>query len=625
MSDNIKTKTLKIDGMTCINCENKIRTKLKSTLGIINAKVSYTYSTAIITYDSSIIRLNEIVGIIEHLDYKVLTNEMKSNQASDQNAGRRNGQKTGNPQTQKLGDKPNYTKLLGVIIIIFAIYMVTKMFGGLNVFNVFPQAELGMSYGMLFIIGILTSIHCVAMCGGINLSQCVPQKQPASLTKSGASTIAPSLLYNAGRVISYTVVGGFVGAVGSVVSFSGPAKGLVQLAAGIFMVIMGLNMLNIFPWLRRFNLHMPKIFATKINEQKIHKGPLVVGLLNGLMPCGPLQAMQLYALSTGDPVKGAMSMFIFSLGTVPLMFGLGALSTLLSKKFTSKMMTASAVLVVILGVFMFSSGMSLSGIRLPSFNASAKNSSTNVNAAKTENGVQVVTTGLPSGRYEPITVQKGVPVKWIIQARDGEINGCNNRIVIPEFNKEKALEVGDNIIEFTPTESGTFGYSCWMGMIRSKITVVDNLNPTGTSDSNPSAGSSYKIPTENIAIADLKDGKQTVNIDMDDKSFSPAVIVMQKGLSTSWIINGKTITESNRSLYFSLYETQLNMKEGENNINFNPDADFCFSAIDSSFYGYVKVVDDISKIDLEAIRNEVSTFVPTEQEVVDNTGLPACH
>jgi len=245
--------------------------------------------------------------------------------------------------------------------------------------------------------------------------------------------------------------------------------------AGIFMVITRLYMLNIFPWLRKLNPRMPKIFANKINEQKASNSnsPLYVGLLNGLMPCGPLQAMQLYALSTGDPVKGALSMLLFSLGTVPLMFGLGALSSVLTKKFRSKMMNASAVLVVILGVFMFSNGMTLSGYALPS---STNNNISGSEVADIVDGVQLVTTTLSSGGYEPITVQTGIPVQWNIQAEPGTINGCNNRIIIPEYNIEKELVPGDNIIEFTPTESGAIPYSCWMGMIRSQISVYDDLN-----------------------------------------------------------------------------------------------------------------------------------------------------
>lgn len=179
----------------------------------------------------------------------------------------------------------------------------------------FPVAKQDMSYIALFVVGLFTSVHCVAMCGGINLSQCANVKY----TSSGGKLL-PSLLYNSGRVVSYTVLGGIFGLFGSMFSISPIVKGIIMFLAGVFMLIMGVNMLNIFPWLRRFNPKMPKVFG-KLGSKV--KGPFVVGLFNGLMPCGPLQAMQLYAIGTGSIFKGAFAMFCFSVGTVPLMFGLG--------------------------------------------------------------------------------------------------------------------------------------------------------------------------------------------------------------------------------------------------------------------------------------------------------------
>ena len=164
--------------------------------------------------------------------------------------------------------------------------------------------------------------------------------------------------------------------------------------------------------------------------------------------------------------KGAFAMFLFSLGTVPLMFGLGALSSVLSKRFTDKVMSIGAVLVVILGVSMFSSGLSLSGIVVSSGKTQTSDK------ARIENGVQIVESTLESGQYPVIQVEAGQPVKWIIRAEKGSINGCNNRIFIPEYGIEKKLQVGENIIEFTPTDEGTFAYSCWMGMIRSSVVVT---------------------------------------------------------------------------------------------------------------------------------------------------------
>ncbi|MDF2819621.1 MAG: heavy metal transporter [Clostridiales bacterium] len=598
MSNVSIESVITIEGMTCVSCQNRIEKKLKETQGITNVKVSYSTGKANLTYEENIIDLDKITKIIESLDYKVANS------------------------SEKVANKSNGTQILAVVIILFSVYTIINHMGGLNIFNFFPVAEEGMGYTMLFGIGLLTSLHCVAMCGGINLSQCVPQKTVENVKTGKFASLRPSILYNLGRVISYTVVGGIVGGLGSVISFSGEAKGLVQLIAGAFMVIMGLNMLNLFPWLRRLNPRMPKIFARKINQQKIknRNSSLYVGLLNGLMPCGPLQAMQIYALSTGSPIKGALSMLLFSLGTVPLMFGLGALSSILSKKFTHKMTSASAVLVVFLGIFMFNSGIGLSGIALPTISSYAGNSS----VAQIVDGVQIVTTQLSSGRYEPITVQKGIPVRWTIQAPEGSINGCNNSIIIPKYDKEFKLAVGDNIIEFTPTESGSVPFSCWMGMIRSRITVVDDINKADVTDSSTSVN--YRIPTDEVAVAQIKDNKQYVEITMDDKRFTPAVIVVQSGLETEIVINASKISGSNSTLIFPIYYAQIDMKEGENPIYLIPEVDFDFSTIDNSFSAYVKVVSDIKDVNLKAIKDEVKDYVPTTQDIdSDNAGLPSCH
>jgi Uncharacterized conserved protein len=466
MSSKIKNVTLVVKNMTCAHCETAIEQALFNKKGIVSVNAKYSSGEVKLTYDEVQISLAEIEKGIEEAGY----------QLSHENQNPKSNNQSRNQSGSKIAAKPNkdYTDIIGVVVIIFALFIIARRFGLLNILYQFPVAKESMGYGMLFLIGLLTSVHCVAMCGGICLSQCVPQKASNKPISKWAA-LRPSMLYNLGRVASYTIIGGLVGALGSVISFSGTMKGIVQILAGVFMVIMGINMLGVFPSLRKLNPRMPKIFARKIYEQKNSKSPLYIGLLNGLMPCGPLQAMQIYALSTGSPIKGALSMFLFSVGTVPLLFAFGAISSFLSKKFTSKMMTVSAVLVIVLGLFMFNYGTSLSGITLPGTLSSTSATKT-ASAAKIEDGVQIVTTGLSSGRYEPIIVQKGVPVKWVIQAKNGDINGCNNTIIIPKLNIQKRLEPGDNVIEFTPSESGNIGFSCWMGMIRSSITVVDDLN-----------------------------------------------------------------------------------------------------------------------------------------------------
>ncbi|MDR0307430.1 MAG: sulfite exporter TauE/SafE family protein [Chitinispirillales bacterium] len=365
--------------------------------------------------------------------------------------------------------KTDKLRALGLLVIVFALYVILERFGIMHLLSAdLKIADETMGYGMLFIIGLVTSVHCISMCGGINLSQCIPQGKADGGSRS--STFAPSILYNLGRVVSCTAVGFAVGGLGSALTPTSIMQGAVKLTAGVFMIIMGINMMGIFPWLRKFNPRMPKFFTAKINnDNRQGKGPLIVGLLNGFMPCGPLQAMQLYALSTGSPVKGAIAMFLFSAGTVPLMFGLGAFSSAMGKKFTGKAMTAGAVLVAVLGLTMLTQGLNPLGITVD-FSAGTSSS---VKDAVIEDNVQIVKSTLSGRSYPSITVKAGTPVKWIIDAPQGSINGCNNRIFIKEYGIEHTFKLGENIINFTPDKTGTFGYACWMDMIRSTVNVVE--------------------------------------------------------------------------------------------------------------------------------------------------------
>ena len=95
--------------------------------------------------------------------------------------------------------------------------------------------------------------------------------------------------------------------------------------------------------------------------------------------------------------------------------------------------------------------------------------------ATLEGNVQNITSELTSSGYPDLIVQEGVPVRWNLHAAPGTINSCNNALVIPAYGLEVSLQEGDNIIEFTPTESGTIAYSCWMGMINADINVVKDL------------------------------------------------------------------------------------------------------------------------------------------------------
>ena len=466
MNIKIETQNIYIEGMTCSACESRIENRLKSLKGISEVKANYCAGIVLVKYDPAILGLPSIIESIEGLDYAVVSMDTKR-------------------QQEQTGDKKlNIANFIGIGIIIFALYWLVESTIG---FNFLPEIDYNMSFIMLFVVGLLTSVHCISMCGGINLSQSIGYKSNNSPSESKVDKLKPSLLYNMGRAVSYTVIGGMVGAAGSVVSLSGSASGIVSIIAGVFMMLMGINMLNIFPALRKFISRMPRFIEVKVNKGRTNKGPFVVGLLNGFMPCGPLQTMQFYALGTGSFVLGALSMFFFSIGTVPLMFAFGAVSTLLSRKFTRKMMKASAVLVMVLGIVMLNRGFSLSGfdpfgglisssnnVIRPGILQQSGEAVTDEAAIEIRDGIQFVAATFTGRRYEPITVMVGMPVVWTINVE--AINSCNNPMVIREFDMVVDLSAGENTVEFTPARIGTIPYSCWMGMINSRIVVVDNFD-----------------------------------------------------------------------------------------------------------------------------------------------------
>lgn len=431
---------LEISGMTCGQCEKIIQKALMKQNHVIRAVVSYKTSTAEIVLDSQDTNPDEIISVIKKIGYGASIIKDKKNETSRQ--------------------------IGGIFILLIALYfLISKTIG----FNALPAIEGNIGYGMLFVVGLLTSIHCIAMCGGINISQCITQ-----ISTQGTNNVyKSSLLYNGGRVISYTIIGAVVGALGSVISFSGASKGIVSIIAGLFMVLMGINLLGVFPNLRKFNVQIPSNVRRVFMGTKGERGPFVVGLLNGFMPCGPLQTMQIYALGTGSAVTGALSMFAFSLGTVPLMFGLGTMGSFLGKHASKNMMKISAVLVIFLGMIMFQRGASLSGLPILGASSQIQNTQTIQTTGIIENETQTLILEVKYNRYPQFTIQKDILTRINFQVAQDQLNRCNDAIFIPEYGIQKQLEVGDNWIEFMPNQTGTFPYSCWMGMIRSQFVVLE--------------------------------------------------------------------------------------------------------------------------------------------------------
>lgn len=445
----MKTEKIVLDvhGMTCRSCEKTIVKALYKHKGILQARADYASGKLHLGFFPELIDRGQIEEIIQQVGYE--TSSIKGSKKS---------------------------LILKTMILLVAMLIVYQLLSRTGLLTFVPQIQTGSSLFMIFVVGLMTSVHCVAMCGGISLAAGASGKKQSSRIVSEVSrkkAAGRALQYNVGRNISYTITGAIAGLLGQAISISNTGRTVIMLIAGVFMLIMGLNVLELTPWVRKIRMPLPSAIVG-LQARMSKNSAFWVGLFNGLMPCGPLQMMQLYALGTGSVAIGALSMMLFALGTTPMMFSVSFFSGLLTNKKSHFIKIASAALVILLGIQMLGRAIDIPML-IQARQTNRQIESADGTFARIEDGYQVVETRFTNGRYQPIVVQAGLPVHWVITAEQGDLNGCNYSLLIDDFDIAKDLDYGETVIEFLPKEVGVFRYTCWMNMISSRITVVSDL------------------------------------------------------------------------------------------------------------------------------------------------------
>ncbi|MGE5579634.1 MAG: sulfite exporter TauE/SafE family protein [Bacillota bacterium] len=597
----VREETIRVLGMHCTSCEKTIGTAVRALPGIVAVKADHVSGLVRVRYDAAKCSSEDVKKAIVGAGYDL---------------------------------KPaRFSQLLGIVIVVGIVALLGRN-GGIDIDS---RLSTGATALTLFVVGALTSLHCAGMCGGIMLSQTL-----AGSPSGRRQALRPALLYNLGRVISYTAIGGVVGALGSAFAMTPTMKAALMLFAGLFMVFKGADMAG-WKLLGKLTLRLPLLRTSHGKHLGMRSSnPLVVGLLNGLMPCGPLQTMQLFALGSGSAIKGASAMFVFALGTVPIMLLLGALSALLSRGFTQRLARFGGALVVGLGVVMFNRGLALAGYPLPSVGSllgRTASAAGQVTKAVVENDVQTITTVADGRGYLPnlLYVQRGIPVRWIIDGQ--QVNSCNGQIVIPSLNITKNIKSGENVIEFTPG-SDDIRFSCWMGMISGLIRVVDDLAAVDVSNPDtaapPAGGPSCcaggagpqdsiygdditKVPTERLVKkAVIRGDFQEAVLKGIGWEFEPLVLVIQDGMKVSLTLDlteadapSPSSNASSGNLYrlVSMDGTrELMSVRGGNDVvvtqlTVNSPGGYVLLK-DYDPVAIVESVSDLAKVDVEAIREQ---------------------
>lgn len=448
--------------MHCRSCEILIEDELLRISGVTHVSVSQKKSEAAVYYESS---TNEylFVKAIEKAGYQVGV------------SGHRPFFST-NPQ--------DYVDLAICGVILLIIFFFANDLGLFKLTSTFSGNY--SSLPIVFLIGLTAGFStCMALVGGLVLgaSARFAKKHPYATTME---KFKPHLFFNLGRIISYVIFGGIIGYAGSFFQISTTVLGILIIIVGLTMLLLGFQLTEIFPRLSSLSFTLPKSISRMLgiqhNSEKeySHKNSMILGGLTFFLPCGFTQAMQLYAISSGSALTGALTMGVFALGTTPGLLGIGGLTSVIKGAFAKTFFKFAGLVVIALAIFNISNGYNLSGLNvLTSFtqNANAQNSDPNV---VVENGVQVVRMTQLSSGYSPnsFTLKKGIPVRWIINSTD--INTCAASLVSAKLGVRQGLQLGENIIEFTPQEIGQIRFSCIMGMYGGVFNVVDENGNTGT-------------------------------------------------------------------------------------------------------------------------------------------------
>ncbi len=446
-------QTIPIKGMHCRSCEILLEEKLKELPEVKNVRVIYKKNEAVI-YSDLPISTEKIKSTVEAAGYRIGINDTK-------------------PWLSR--DHQTYKQIGLSLIVLLLLYFIGKKLGLFNLST--SDSNNPSSLAVILVVGLTAGFStCMALVGGLilGISARHAEKHPEA---TPVQKFQPHIFFNLGRITSYFLLGGLIGLIGKAFQLSSLTLGTLTIIVGLVMLILGLQLTEIFPRLSNGRLTLPPALSNLLGIKKYdkkeyrHTNSAILGALTFFMPCGFTQAMQLYAMSTGSFISGAFIMGTFALGTAPGLLGIGGLAAAFRGNFAKKFFKFAGVLVVALALFNLLNGYRLiGGGDLFATNKPKISEQSDPNIVS-ENGIQIVNMTQTSSGYSPnyFTIKINVPVRWIVDSTD--VNSCSSSLLLPKLNIKKFLAPGQNVIEFTPTQKGVLNFTCAMGMYPGKFIV----------------------------------------------------------------------------------------------------------------------------------------------------------
>lgn len=285
-----KTYKFHVSGMHCSACEILTESELKEHSKVLSVKSSLKTHTVEICGDFGDMQLSDIA--------KELTDVLSQHSLSTE-------------EQKKEVNWKEFTVAIPISLAFIILFLLLQKLGIVNLINTGS-----VNYGTAFAVGIVASLStCMAVVGGLVLSM------SATFAREG-DKVRPQILFHAGRIISFFILGGIIGAIGATFQLGSAGTFTLGIIIGLVMLILGINLLDIFQWTKKIQPSMPKFLSQKaLDVTKINHTltPALVGIATFFLPCGFTQSMQIYTLSTGSFLKGGLTMLAFALGTLPML------------------------------------------------------------------------------------------------------------------------------------------------------------------------------------------------------------------------------------------------------------------------------------------------------------------
>lgn len=506
---------VRIDGMTCNNCERLLREKLKLVAGVKHASVHYEKGTANIFYRETKPVWDDLAAAVESAGYKLR-----------------------HLDEFPLYEEPRRKKWLEIgasLLIIFALYKILQAFKIISFASSLASAS---TLGGIFVIGLVAGTSsCLAVTGGLLLSMAAKHNE-LNESKTRWEKFKPLLSFNIGRLASYFFFGGLVGILGKSITLSPRMTGYMNIIVAVIMIYLALSILKIIKK-GSLGIRLPKRFSHRIanlSESKHPAAPFSLGAFTFFLPCGFTQSLQIAALASGSFITGGLTMFVFALGTLPALLGISTISATAKGSTSRLFLRFSGALVLVLAIFNLNSGLLLTGYDASNFftnifsnPSSASSLKEDPNVTIASDGTQVINMRITAYGYEPnsFTIQGGVPTIVKAQA-DSDIGGCTKVLTAPAFGLTKYLQLGaeNKLGPFTPAKN--FLLTCSMGMVKANVRVVGG-----------SANEGAKTVSANASIPS---NAQVVDLTWTSNGYNPNVLEVNQGAPTVVKISSTTQT-----------------------------------------------------------------------------------